>query len=92
MLWLEFRAVPAVALLLAVASIALAVRRREVAAARVLAASLGVLSYSYFEVVLYRVTGDALLGSLAHEVVELWFLVFLAELLRRCFPGRAATA
>jgi hypothetical protein len=92
-LFIEFRVLPALALAGAVASVGLALRRREAAALKVAAAAAGGLCYSYFELVIYRGTGDVLLGSLMHEVAEFWFLVFTAELLRRCFPaGTAAVA
>ena len=53
-----------------------------------MALAAGLLTYVYFEIVLYRATGDVLFGSLAHEVGELWFLVATAELLRRSFGAQ----
>jgi hypothetical protein len=83
---LELRVVPlAVAALAsyAVASLAAGRLARGVDALLIAAGALG---YVYFEIVLYRGTGDLLLGSLGHEVGELWFLLFAAELLRRAYP------
>jgi hypothetical protein len=51
-----------------------------------LAFSAGLLCYSYFELVLYRGTGDVFIGSLGHELGELWFVLITAEFLRRTFP------
>lgn len=90
MLVIEFRILPALALALAAASIPLARSGREPLATKLLVFATGVLSYSYFELVLYRVTGDVLLGSLAHEIVEFWFLIVVAEFLRRSFPPEVA--
>ncbi|MBI2898645.1 MAG: hypothetical protein HYY17_00500 [Planctomycetes bacterium] len=91
-MWIiEFRILPCAAALLAVAGIALLLRRREVAGLRFVASALGVLGYVYLEVVLYPATGETLIGSLGHEVAELWFLIATAEFLRRAFPPEAAT-
>lgn len=87
MLVLEWRVLPALSFLLCVGVLVLARRRAHVAAARLFAFAAGVLGYVYFELTVYRVTGDALLGSLAHEVAELWFLLAIAELLRRIYPN-----
>lgn len=83
---IELRLEPAVALALALVALVLAWSGRERLASRLLVFALGVLAYVYLELVLYRGTGDVYLGSLGHEVVELWFLVLVAELLRRTFP------
>ena len=92
---IEYRVLPAVALLLAVAASALLQARREHLGLRALMLGSGVLAYVYFELVLYRVTGDVMIGSLGHEIVELWFLVVTAEVLARTFspaPPQASGA
>ncbi len=88
----EFRLLPLVSIGLGVAALLATVRRREVRGQQLLALAIGVLAYSWFQAGLYVVTGDVLLGSLGHEVVEFWFLVAFAEFLRRSFPARAPEA
>jgi hypothetical protein len=48
--------------------------------------AFGFLSYTYFELILNRLTNDLFIGGLGHEISELFFLIFLAELLVRAFP------
>lgn len=92
-LGIEYRMLPALALALEIGAIVLLLRDVLGAGVRMLVGGLGVLCYSYFELVLYRGTGDVILGSLGHEMAEFWFLVFTAELLRRSFPtARTAPA
>lgn len=43
--------------------------------------ALGLLCYSYFELITNRVTGDLFIGALAHEIAELIFLTFISQLL-----------
>ena len=87
MLVLEFRILPSVAAVCAVVGIALLRGRREVVGLRWVAFAAGLVAYVYFEVALYPATGDVLIGSLGHEVAELWFLLATVELLRRSFPA-----
>lgn len=86
MMWIEFRIQPAIVMVLAAVAVALGRAGRERDAAKVLVFTVGLLCYPYFELVLYRVTGDVYIGSLGHEVAEFWFLVAMAEFLRRTFP------
>ncbi len=86
MLVIELRIEPAVAGILALVSVGLARAGKEQLASKVLAFAVGVLCYVYFEFVLLRGTGDVYIASLGHEVVEFWFLVAMAEFLRRSFP------
>lgn len=88
MLVIEFRLLPLVSLALSLLAIARLRRGQVSEGARTLSVSAGVLCYSLFELVLYRGTGDVILGSLGHEAAEFWFLVFTAEFLRRCFAPR----
>ncbi len=92
MFTIELRCLPLAALAIALAAARRFARGDVAAGARRLAFAAGVLSYSYFELVLYRGTGDVLLGSLAHEVAEYWFLLFTVELLRRWFAPEPARA
>ena len=86
---IEFRLLPLIAMGLTLAALVATWRRREVRGQQLVVAALGVLAYSWFQAGLYVVAGDVLLGSLGHEVVELWFLVAFAEFLRRSFPPKA---
>lgn len=86
---MEFRVLPVLAGGLGGAALLLASRGREQACLKLLVMAAGVLAYCYFEAVLYVVTGDVLLGSFGHEVGEFWFLVAIAEFLRRSFPVEA---
>ena len=89
-LLIEYRLVPGAALVLCVAALVLARARREALAVRLLSFGLGLLVYALLELVLYDVTGDVLLGSLGHELTELWFVVFSGALLARTYgvePG-----
>jgi len=91
MLVTEYRILPGLALLLSLFAIVLAKRRREALALRLLAFAFGVLAYTYLELVLYPATQDAVMGSLGHEVVELWFLFLFLKFLRKSFrPGEPA--
>jgi len=83
---IEYRVFPLIALALAALAILLLRARRELLGIKVLVFGVGMLCYTWFEVALYAVTGDVLIGSVAHEIVEFWFLVILAEFLRRAFP------
>lgn len=86
MMVIEFRVQPMICVALALVAIFLARSGRERLGSKVLVFAMGVLAYPYFELVLYRVTGDVYIGSLGHEIVEFWFLVAMAEFLRRTFP------
>jgi len=90
--YIEFRILPAIALVVAAAGIVLTFRRREVAGIRALSFAAGMLAYVYMELILYRASGDVLLGSLGHEIAEFWFLVFTAELLHRLYGPQTAAA
>ena len=87
---LEYRVIPGLALALFVVAFVAARARREAVAVRVLAFGLGLVVYSLLELVLYDVTGDVILGSLGHELTELWFVVFAGEALRRTYGAEAA--
>ena len=90
---LELRVLPLVAAALASFATAELARGRLARGMDALLLGAGTLGYVLFELVLYRGTGDLLLGSLGHEVGELWFLVWCTELVRRCWPpARAATS
>ncbi len=82
----ELRLLPAVAALMSLVSLLLIWRGREHGGIKWLAATLGLLGYVYFEILLYPGTGDALLGSLGHELIELWFLAAFWVFVRRAFP------
>lgn len=88
---LEFRVLPLIALALAVAGLTLMQRRREELGARFVVMAAGLLAYVYFELVLYRATGDVLIGSLGHELGELLFLLTVAEALRRAYGMTPST-
>lgn len=85
---LEFRILPGVALAVALAGIQALRKAKDPLAFRLLAFSAGVLAYTYLELTVYRITGDILLGALAHELVEFWFLAFTADALARTFGPR----
>lgn len=87
---IEFRILPAITAILAVIGIVFLRTRRERLGIRFTAVAFGILCYTYLEIILYPATGDVLLGSLGHEVVELWFLMITAEFLRRSFRPDAA--
>ncbi|MBI2569738.1 MAG: hypothetical protein HYV63_22265 [Candidatus Schekmanbacteria bacterium] len=89
---LEFRALPALALCLSAGAAVLVVRRRDELAVQLMVFGTGVLAYVYLEILIYRGTGEALLGSLMHEVAELWFLLALGELLQRIVAQAPASA
>lgn len=82
---LEFRVFPTLALVLSGVAIGLLRAGREHRGLEVLSFAVGLLCYTYFEIFLYPATGDALLGSLGHEVVELWFLLAISEFLVRSY-------
>lgn len=48
--------------------------------------AFGFLSYTYFELILNRMTNDLFIGALGHELGEFFFLIFVAEFLSRTFP------
>ena len=82
----EYRLLPAVALVIGIVSIVLIRTGREVAGMATMMFAAGMLAYVYLEIAIYGATGDAMLGSLGHEVAELWFLIITAEFLQRAFP------
>ena len=87
-LFFEYRLLPAGALLLSILGIVCVRRGHEHLGLKLLIFAFGMLAYTYFQLVLYRVTGEVLLGSLGHELVEFWFLVATAEWLSRSFGSR----
>lgn len=89
-LTIELRVVPAAAIVLATLALLHLRAHRLARGMDLLLLATGPLAYSLFELLLYRGTGDLLLGELGHELGELWFLLFTVELLGRLFP-RAAT-
>jgi hypothetical protein len=89
-MFVEFRVLPAVAFITAIFGIGLLRKKKEIQGFRVIAFSFGVLCYVYLEVILIAATNDVFLGSLGHELVELWFLIATAEFLRRAYPPAEA--
>lgn len=89
---LELRALPIVAAGLAAFATGALARHDLERGTGALALAVGTFAYVLFELVLYRGTGDLLLGSLGHEVFELWFLLFAAELVRRTWPPEPRAA
>lgn len=90
--WVEFRLLPGAGLVLAIAGTILIHRGREARGLELVLAGLGVLGYVYLELVTFRLHGDALAGGVMHEVAELWFLLFCAELLARSYGTTALEA
>lgn len=88
---IEYRVLPAAALLLALAGLALQRLGRQRHGFILSAAASGVLGYVYLELVTTRLHGDALAGGVMHEVAEFWFLVVTAEYLMRAFGPRPAS-
>ncbi|MEE9466344.1 MAG: hypothetical protein V3W14_12325 [Candidatus Neomarinimicrobiota bacterium] len=86
---IEFRILPTIVLGLAVTGIRLLMRRKELLGFKITSFAFGMLCYIYLEIILYPATGEVLIGSLGHEVVELWFLLITAEFLRRSFSPDA---
>lgn len=84
----EFKVLPLIAFVAATASIFMLRTRREVLGIKVAALAFGFLSYTYFELIVYKTTDDVILGSLGHEVAEFWFLVAAAEFLHASFGPR----
>ena len=89
LLYLEFRILPIVAIALAAAGIATMRLGRENAGLTLVLLATGPLAFSLFEVMTFGITRDAYLGGLLHEGGELFFIVTIAELLRRMFPPDA---
>jgi hypothetical protein len=52
----------------------------------------GFLSFTYYELVLYRMTGDLFIGAVGHEIGELIFLLFITIFLRRMLPVNERTS
>jgi hypothetical protein len=84
-LWVEFRLLPGIALLMGVGAIGLILKAREHIGIKMMVAAGGLLGYVFLEIFLYGTTQDALIGSLGHELVELWFLLTTAEFLIRVY-------
>jgi hypothetical protein len=91
-LMLELRWIPAAVVAAAALAFGLFAARREVSGLRALAFAAGVLAYVYLELAVYSATREPVLGSLLHELAELWFLVATAELLRRALPRDVSDA
>lgn len=90
MLFLEFRLLPILGMLLAAASIACFLGKKEDVAVALLLFAVGNHAYVYFEVMIYGLTQKPILGFLLHECGELCFLVMVSNLLPRMFPKRDA--
>ncbi len=86
MLFLEFRVLPVLSVLLAAASIACFVARREDLGITVLLFAVGSQAYVFFEVMIYGLTQKPIFGFFLHESGELFFLAILSILLPRMFP------
>ncbi|OHB79749.1 MAG: hypothetical protein A2V98_22805 [Planctomycetes bacterium RBG_16_64_12] len=86
MLVLEFRLLPILGMLLAAASIACFLGKQEDLAVAFLLFAVGNHAYVYFEVMIYGLTQEPILGFLLHECGELFFLVMVSNLLPRMFP------
>lgn len=80
---LELRFLPAVVILVSALGFSLLVAKRYLVGLRAMAFAAGVLAYVTLELVVYSATREPVLGSLLHELAELWFLIATAELLRR---------
>lgn len=89
---IEFRVLPAIALAVSLVGIVLLRTRQELLGLRWVVFVVGMLCYTYLQIMLYPVMGDVLLGGLGHELVELWFLVISAEFLRRAFSQKRELA
>lgn len=89
---IELRILPSSSLLVALLGAGLLMAKRSRQGLRVLAFAFGVLAYVYLELVALSATRDAVMGSVGHEVAELWFLIVTAEWLRRSFPKSSGDA
>ena len=83
--FIEFHVIPWISLVPATIGTILLVTRKEILAAKFLVFAFGLLAYTYLELILYKATGDVILGSLGHEGVELWFLIAFAAFLGKTF-------
>ena len=88
MLFLEFRLLPVLTALLAAASVACFLGKKEDLGLAVLFFALGNQAYVFFEVMIYGLTQKPIFGFFLHECGELFFLVMVGNLLPRMFPYR----
>ncbi len=89
---IELRIIPLVAAACSVVAFAMMKAHRELQGFRVLMFGAGLLGYVYLELAVFAATREPIFGSLAHELVELWFLLVTAEILNRSFGrGRRGT-
>lgn len=86
MLFLEFRVLPILAVLLAAASIACFLGKKEDWGIGMLLFAVGNQAYVYFEVMIYGLTRKPIFGFFLHECGELFFLLMVSNLLPRMFP------
>lgn len=92
---LDYKILPAIALGITVVGIFLFRRSRltqKFLGLSCILFAFGMLAYTYFELILYRIPGDLFIGAVGHELGELFFLVLLGEVLTTFFlpPSRSA--
>ena len=86
---LDFKIIPGIVILLQLTGIALIqsgkISRIKQGMNSVLF-GLGLLCYTYYEVILNRLTDDLFVGALGHEIGEFVFLILLSEFVSKMFP------
>jgi len=89
-LWIEFRLLPLVAMMIAALSCIGFCRNREEFGMRTLLVSAGIMFFVYSDILVYDLKRDAYLGGLLHECEELLMLMLLASFLKRSEVVRKA--
>lgn len=86
---IDYRIIPAIAGFFVVIGLFFVRGDREKIGLGFVSFGAGLLSYSYLQFITLRGTGDLLLGSFGHEIAEFWFLLFIAEFLKRIFVKKS---
>lgn len=83
---IDYRIIPAVSAVFIIVGIYWLIKNRGKNALISVCFGIGMLSYTYLELVTTQLTGDLIIGSLGHELAEFWFLLIVGEFLKRAFP------
>ncbi len=88
----EYRIIPVLTIILCLSTGNLLYFKRMLYSICTALFAVGIIFFSYFQMLTNYVTQDSLLGALMHEIAELWFLLLTIDILKKLYRYRKTSA
>ncbi len=85
----EYRIIPVLTIILCLSAGILLYLKRFLYSICTALFAVGIIFFSYFQMLTNYLTQDSLLGALMHEITELWFLLLTIEILKKLYGYRS---